>query len=614
MHYPSRRKVGVALAGFVITGLFVLLEARSAAGQTADLAVFKTDLSESIVVAGTDLSYLLTMVNFGPDSASSVTLTDVLPANTTFVSFTQTAGLAFTVATPAVGGTGTVTATIASLAAGDGATFMLVVHVSAGTPDLSAISNTASGTSGTLDPNPQNDSETVTTTVVTQADLSATKTDAPDPVVPGTNLAYTLTVTNAGPSDAENVTLTDALPANTTFLSFTQTSGPAFTLTTPAPGGTGTVTAAIASLANGATATFMLVVHVSAGAPNGGTISNTASVTSTTTDPNGADNDATATTTAVKLLATAAGPGGGPHVRGFEPTGAPTPTGFLAYGAGFAGGVFVAVGDLSGGGPAQIVTGAGPGGGPHVRVFEPDNTDAGIGFFAYDPTFAGGVRVAVGDVDGDGRAEIITAAGPGGGPHVRVWTVTGTTPTPSADVFAYPVAFAGGVFVAAGDLDGDGRAEIVTGAGEGGGPHVRVWRVTGATMTELFGFFAYDPAFTGGVRVAVGDVNGDGKADVITGAGPGGGPHVRVFDGAQLLAGHVVELKSFFAYDGSFTGGVYVAAGDVNGDGKADLVTGAGPGGGPHVRVFDGLTLAGIGSFFAYDLSFTGGVAVGVGP
>jgi hypothetical protein len=107
------------------------------------------------------------------------------------------------------------------------------------------------------------------------------------------------------------------------------------------------------------------------------------------------------------------------------------------------------------------------------------------------------------------------------------------------------------------------------------------------------------------VYVAAGDVNGDGYADIITGAGPGGGPHVRVFDGRNGT-----EVMGFFAYATAFMGGVRVAAGDVNGDGRADVITGAGPGGGPHVRVFDGATGAGIGSFFAYPGTFTGGVYV----
>src|SRR5262249_54069301 len=172
-------------------------------------------------------------------------------------------------------------------------------------------------------------------------------------------------------------------------------------------------------------------------------------------------------------------------------------------------------------------------------------------FFAFDPHFTGGVRVALGDVNGDGQKDIIVAAGFGGGPHVKV--IDGTK---------------------IGQKKADGEI---------------------ADSALLDNFFAYAPSFAGGVFVAAGDVNGDGKADVITGAGQGGGPHVKVIDATKLgqvqAGGQIADaalLDSFFAYGSHFTGGVRVAAGDVNGDGKADVVTGAGQGGGPHVKVFDG--------------------------
>ena len=269
----------------------------------------------------------------------------------------------------------------------------------------------------------------------------------------------------------------------------------------------------------------------------------------------------------------------------------------------FRGGVFVAAGDLAGTG--TILAGPGPGGHPHARIFRPDGSPEATSFFPFLVPFRGGVRVAVGDVNGDGVADLVFGAGPGGGPHVRV--VSGANPAVElANFFAFSAAFTGGVFVAAGDVNGDGRADIIVGAGPGGGPHVRVF--SGADLTELYSFFAFAPTFGGGVRVAAGAVNGDGRADIIVGAGPGGGPHVRVFSGADLT-----ELHSFFAFAPTFTGGVFVAAGDLNGDGRADIVVGAGPGGGPHVRAFDGTNLATLANFFAYVPTFTGGVRVAVG-
>src|SRR5207237_284473 len=133
---------------------------------------------------------------------------------------------------------------------------------------------------------------------------------------------------------------------------------------------------------------------------------------------------------------------------------------------------------------------------------------------------------------------------------------------------------------------------VVAGAGRGHAPLVQVYSVSGGLVRS---FLAYDAGFTGGVSVAAGDVNGDGIDDIITGAGPGGTPHVRVVDGRTSAT-----VRNFLAYTSNFHGGVFVAAGDLTGDRVADIITGAGPGGGPHLRAFDGRTLAPLQSFFAF--------------
>src|SRR5262249_52987251 len=127
--------------------------------------------------------------------------------------------------------------------------------------------------------------------------------------------------------------------------------------------------------------------------------------------------------------------------------------------------------------------------------------------------------------------------------------------------------------------------ELVVGADATGGPEVKVFdEVTHQTIAD---FYTYDPHFRGGVRVALGDINGDGIADVITAPGAGGGPDIRVWD---ISSGTPVLIQEFMAYSPFFTGGVFVATNDVNGDGRADIITGAGAGGGPEVKVFSGKT------------------------
>jgi hypothetical protein len=251
---------------------------------------------------------------------------------------------------------------------------------------------------------------------------------------------------------------------------------------------------------------------------------------------------------------------------------------------------------------AELVVGADAGSLPLVRMVNASTGNVDAQVLAFPASFTGGVRVAVGDVTGDGYPDLIAAAGPGGGPQVDVYD--GQTGALVENFFAYDPGFAGGVYVAAGDVTGDGMDDIIVGSGVGGGPEVGVF--DGATGSRLGGFFAYDPSVRGGVRVAAGNVTGGSVDDVVTGPGPGGGPDVRTF---AFAGGTGEKLGGFYAFPGSFTGGVYVAAGDVNGDGTAEVVVGAGPGGGPQVVVADptGNLLA---SFYAVPSSFTGGVRV----
>ena len=274
----------------LVAGLLVL-PAVPAFAAPADLSVTKVD-SPDPVVAGSNLTYTIGVTNLTATAATTVALSDTLPANTTFVSFTAPAGWSCT--TPAVGGTGTVNCTIATLPASAGASFTLVVNVGAATANGTIITNTA-GVTSTDDPVAGNNSATASTTVSSGANLLVLKSDSPDPAVANGNITYVITVRNDGPLAATSAMLTDVIPANTTFVSRAAAAG--WTCTTPVVGGIGTVSCTNPSVAASAVATFTLVVKVNAGVASGIVISNTATVSSATTDPVTSNNTATTTTT-----------------------------------------------------------------------------------------------------------------------------------------------------------------------------------------------------------------------------------------------------------------------------------------------------------------------------
>ncbi|MEI7855452.1 MAG: multicopper oxidase domain-containing protein [Planctomycetota bacterium] len=282
------------------------------------------------------------------------------------------------------------------------------------------------------------------------------------------------------------------------------------------------------------------------------------------------------------------------------------------------------------------VTGAGQGGGPAVNVYSGIDNSVLASFFAFEEDFTGGVQTAVADVNNDGISDVIVGAGAGGGPRVQVFNGATNFTTTLFDFFAFSTAFSGGVSVAGGDFNADGFADIVVGAGPGGGPQVSIF--DGQTGNILTQFFAYDQSFRGGVTVAVGDVDGSSFNSVVTGAGAGGGPNVRTFrnsrffdiDAARILPGNqsisMNQTSSFFAYETSYTGGVQVAVGLNSGTpfgGFYRILTGTLTAG-PEVTIWQAMEsedmttmdtpdvmFEKVADFFAFDSNLTTGVRVG---
>jgi hypothetical protein len=293
---------------------------------------------------------------------------------------------------------------------------------------------------------------------------------------------------------------------------------------------------------------------------------------------------------------------------------------FAPFGPFYTGGVNVAVGDIANRGYEDLVVAADTGN-PDVRVydgqaitngtFNPVFPDASLlaQWFPYGLNFNVGATVAVGDVSNNGFLDIITGADVGN-PDVRVYSgkdIANHVFNPYgysllAQWFPYALQFNVGANVAAGDLNGDGYADVVTGA-TAGNPDVRAYDgkaiATGGfssgnpDASRIAQFFAFGLNFNVGATVAVGDVNGDGFNDILVGASAGN-PQVKAYNGeaiaAKTFATGTAEsnvITSFFAYGLNFNVGANVAAGEFDTSGKAEILTGA-TGGAPHYRVVPG--------------------------
>lgn len=234
--------------------------------------------------------------------------------------------------------------------------------------------------------------------------------------------------------------------------------------------------------------------------------------------------------------------------------------------------------------------------GSYLRIFDKLGNNKRTGFYAYLPKFEGGAQINISDLDQDGKFETIVA----NSNSVKIYDLQNNL---LKTFYPYEEKYNYRINIAIGNIQGDEKLEIVTGTQQGGGPHVRIFNYQGNLIHT--GWFAYNKNFRGGVNVALGDLNGNGYKEIITGAGFGGGPHIRIFK----ADGYLYD-PGFFAYDMKFRGGVNVSCADLNNDGKDEIITGAGPTGGPHIKIYDKIGHLVDPGFFAFDSNSRNGAKV----
>lgn len=229
--------------------------------------------------------------------------------------------------------------------------------------------------------------------------------------------------------------------------------------------------------------------------------------------------------------------------------------------------------------------------------------------------FPVGAEVTTLDVDGDSEHEIAVGAGPGHAPEVRIYRVSRRTGTVGllSRFLAFEPGFRGGVHVSGGQA-----GELVVGAGRGHAPVVKLFGVsaTGAARLKT-SFLAYAPGFGGGVTVALIPnrrwyVRGQPLGWIMTGTGPGGGPHVRIW--RRRATGGAEEVVGFLAFGAAFRGGVNVSAAPLSWKDEIQqwIAVGVGPGAAPMVRELvlnvENRTARSVRLFSAYSNDFRGGV------
>lgn len=237
---------------------------------------------------------------------------------------------------------------------------------------------------------------------------------------------------------------------------------------------------------------------------------------------------------------------------------------FLAFENNFKGGGFIATGDINKDGKDEIVVGAGPGGGPRVRVFDKKGRCL-LDFMAFENDFRGGVDVAVGNIDGKGKEEIIVSKATQGQAWIKVFR--GKKQIKS--FLALTELHYGGASVASGNVYGGEKDEIIVGSGLGSKAHVKVFTGKGKFTGQIF--WPFEDSYKGGIDVAVGNFDGGKGSEIAISKARFSNARIKVYKANK----EKTILGQFDAYSASFQEGANISAGDVDKDGFDEIIVGA---------------------------------------